>query len=265
MESRTTVTNNEFQQAYDRWCKPVIHDIYSLEYENAKTKIHAAQEMLESCGLKPEIKEAIAIQTDFLEMMLGWMCDEDSWTIESYSDAVKYFSRAGGTAFSGFVRKKVLIKLHLQADADHIATVSGSRLSQLLAQVPAELIDAGLWFTIAGWAFRNRDLDILGQAFEVFLTNPSDVMGQAKWQRVNLMYQIVSGKVTRRDVKETIKSLALVPQVKEFQTVLWPACVEAGVTDDELEDQLHKRIGEVHSGVTRPQRERRTKSIRNIP
>ena len=89
-------------------------------------------------------------------------------------------------------------------------------------------------------------------------------MGQAKWQRVNIMHLLLTGRAERRDVEETIATLQILPQLNEFRDRIWPKCIEAGLVDGELEAQLAACAMEIEETTPLPADEPRTRTVKNL-
>lgn len=61
----------------------------------------------------------------------------------------------------------------------------------------------------------------------------------------------------------SVRLLAARPQLVEFENTLWPVCIEQGLVDDELTEQLAAKRVEVFGSTDGFRVEPSTKSIRN--
>ncbi len=113
-----------------------------------------------------------------------------------------------------------------------------------LDALPEEYRDQQIWHHMSIVAYDYGLLTLLETAFEHETLHPHSKYPQASWQRLNLMYQIMTGKVSRRDVEETIKVMFLPTQFEEFRRRMCPALREAGLFDAEMEQRLQQREAE---------------------
>lgn len=247
--------------------RPIYDAIQSLDLPSAKTAWKSAVDALEGLEVSPDVREALGYKLFLLECNLRFIGDDERkvWNADSLREVEGYLSQPAETVLGNAERLRSLLTVLIHADQDGLQELSRERFEMLFAELPPEYRGPGFYQMLTKWAFKHRYLSILERAFEEFLTNPDQVMGSAKWQRINLMYQLVLGKATRRDVLETIRSLAIAPQVEEFALLLWPACVEAGLTDPELEAMFKARAKHLRATAPAPRGERRTQSVRTGP
>lgn len=253
-----------YQRSAAALTQPTYNAIHSLQLEQARECWQAAVRQLDRLEAPADVKEALGYRLFLLECNLRFIGDEEAnvWNRDAVEEVKAQLDRPAATALGNAERVRTLLSVLVHADQDNLKDLQRERFEALLAQLPPEFNDIGSLQMLTKWAFKHRYLPILERAFELNLTNPDQVMGAAKWQRVNLMYQLALGKATRRDVLETIRTLAIAPQVEEFTNLLWPACVEAGLTDPELEAMFKARAKHLRATAPAPRGERRTKSVR---
>ena len=250
---------------YQELVGPIRQAVYLDDITAARTAITAALDGLANRDLDAELREVLDYRMAWYSFVVETLDREDEELLaESYQRAIDRVTTPAGTTFGDYERRRVLAILRSIEYEYARPASSREEIEQLIEGLPGIESDEFLWHALAGWAFINGDKVILTRAFEVHLTQPSSELGQAKWQRVNMMYQLVTGKATRRDVAETIQTLMVLPQLMEFIELIWPCCVEQGLVDGELEQKLEEKIKQIDVDIPPvPSRERKTKSIRN--
>lgn len=236
------------------------HAIFLHEFSVATESLRAVKQRLTIWDQADPILEALQYDLLFNEHFLDWHPKVNGWSQEAYRKALPEFSQPASTELGDIIRRRHLLTIKLHAELDGFDTLDRADISLLIADTPFSL-SCRLWYDAATWAFQNQDTELLALAFNEFLLNPANNMAQTHWQRVNLMYQLLKGKASRRDVEETIKTLHLRPQLQEFCTRLLPACEAAGLVDDSIRRKLDERTVVVEQRKTMPTPERRTKSF----
>jgi hypothetical protein len=132
----------------------------------------------------------------------------------------------------------------------------------LLERVPEECRTNVLWYYISSWAFLNRRIKYLELAYVEQLTRPSGVSDAFYWLRTNLMYLLLSGRATRRDVLETIRSYDREIDMVDFDNFFRRPLQEIGMYDREVEEAIEKRRRELQEALSEtPKQEARTKQL----
>ena len=240
--------------------KAVRHAIYTHRFDAARQLLQDSKADLEKCEIDPGIREALEYELRFVTNHLNWHPQVNDWTEEDFLAGREFFIRPARSPLGDVVRRKHLLTMRMFAERDGFDSLVREDFLQLLTDTPFEL-SASAWYNTASWGFTHRDLELVSRAFESFLLNPPSVLGQAHWQRVNMMYQLLSGKASKRDVLETIKTLEVQPMYFEFVTELLPLCEEQGLVDDEIRDRLEERRELIETRSEMPAPERRTKSF----
>ena len=244
--------------------RPAINSIISQDYARAEELLAAAQTALDAAGLQADICESIQYALRLQHYRLTWQRDPASLTAMSYNAALDAFSQPAASAFSD--RARLICRFHIKLFAEYggIEALSHSEVEEFLMAMEGDPELNQMLHRVAGWAYKCRDLELLERAYSELLVNPHSVLGSAKWLRVNLMYLLVSGKVVRRDIEESIKALRIQPQLEEFKLLLWPDCLATGLVDDELRELLAERAREIEESPAAKLREKKTKTMRTV-
>jgi len=222
----------------------------------------------DACAAADQL-ELPADKREILEFLLRWYAfaaaiqnQPAAVRDQRYDEALALFARPAQTPGGEQQRCRLLAILRCNAHVHGCATLAKPELQALIKDLPALLSDEFLWHNIAGWAFATGDTEYLQRAYEVLLTHPSNLLGQAKWQRVNLMLLLHTKRATRADVEFTVRGMVVLPQIIEFHSHLWPVCVAQGLTDPALEELLTRAYERIHADPPVPGLEPRTKHIR---
>ena len=253
----------EYEDWYLEMIGPIRQALYVDEQPDADRALALARERLAEFDLPEGTREVSRLVLRWYEFItaLEWM--DQVHREESYRKALVDFKAPVTTPGGEVQRIRLLLILRCTGQMYGLDTMARRELDVLLSGLDGAEEDEFLWHNIASWAFATGELDLLERAYEVMLIHPSNLLGQAKWQRVNIMLQLRNGRVTRRDVEETIKGMEVLPQILEFKRLFWPVCIELGLVDDELTKELELAYQRITAAPPVPRLERRTKNIRN--
>jgi len=269
MKIRTQTHNNDAPASplsLHDWARgfqrPVVDAVQTGRLAEARSLHSRAIRSIDSVQLGEEEREAAGFLLELLDYNIRFMEVQSSWTVESYKAALFRLSRPAHTPAGREARLAALIKLRTIADKDQFEPLTRQQIEAYIAEAGGHPRDPQIWHDLAGWAYDHQDLAILEKAFAAHSTSPSPIMGFAKWQRINLMYQLLAGKAQRRDVEETIRTLSILPQLIDFMKNLWPPCVAAGLVDAELESLLEQRRSYIEATKPPPTPLARTRTLR---
>ena len=243
-----------------QWIDVISPAINNHKFDDAREMLAAARESARSSEHAEELREAMEYLVDFTECRVNWHPDSHGYGQRVYDEKIRRFSRPARGRLGDCIRRMYLVYIRCNGTSDTFDNLTKGEIEEILEPLP-ERMSGPAWQQIARWAFEHNELETLERAFEMFLIYPGEEMGQAKWQRVNLMYQLLSGKATRRDVYESIILLELKPQLREFKTEFWPRCIAMGLVDSELEQLLAGREAEIRSRDSVVKPEAKTKSL----
>jgi hypothetical protein len=251
----------ERQDWYGRLVNPIRRALYANDQAAAAAALATARGELADPGHAPAERELMGYVLQWYEFVISSQSQPPEQSAAQYEQALELFSRTAETAPGEVQRRRMLAILRCTGRLYGCADLDRPELEELIGDLPDLAQDEFLWHNIAGWAFASRDAEMLRRAYEVMLTEPSNLLGQAKWQRVNLMLMLVEGRATRRDVEFVIDRMAVLPQVIEFRRWIWPECIRQGLSDDELELRLEEQYQRITADPPVPELEPRTKHI----
>lgn len=239
---------------------PLRNAIVSHRFDDARQLLNQARVELEDLSVSDDLREALEYDLAFRTHNLNWHPEINGWTEADFLAAREEFSQAARTQLGDITRRRHLLTMRRFAEDEGFDEINRNDFMELLDIIPGQLALAVL-YDASTWAYVHQDLELIRRAYERFLLHPPETLGQAHWQRVNLMLQLLSKKVTKRDVVETIKTLQVKPMLLEFNEKFLPACEAAGVVDDEIRELLAERTGLIEHRAMYPGAERRTKSF----
>ncbi len=251
----------EREDWYQRLISPIRAALYANDQPQAAAALEQAWAELDSMGLAEDQHEMMGYVLSWYEFVKTVQDQPIGLAAEQYRRTLERFTAPACTPAGEAQRRRLEAILRCTGRLYDCADLTRAELDQLLEGLPGLETDEFLWHNIAGWAFANRDVEMLHRAYEVMLTEPSNLLGQAKWQRVNIMLLLVEGRATRRDVEFTVRNMRVLPQIIEFRVRIWPECVRRGLTDDQLERQLDERYAQLRQRPPVPDLEPRTKHI----
>ena len=251
----------EREDWYQRLISPIREALYANDQPRAAAALKEAWEELVALGLAADQHELMGYVLSWYEFVKTVQDQPIGLAAAQYRRMLERFSVPARTPAGEAQRRRMLAILRCTGHLYDCADLTRAELDQLLDGLPGLETDEFLWHNIAGWAFANRDVEMLRRAYEIMLTEPSNLLGQAKWQRVNLMLLLVEGRATRHDVEYAVRHMRVLPQIIEFRLRIWPECVRQGLTDDELERQLGERYEQLRQRPPVPDLEPRTKRI----
>ncbi|MCB1221785.1 MAG: hypothetical protein H7A35_08015 [Planctomycetales bacterium] len=267
MAQNAMLLDSQFEQDFavyeawqEKWIRPVTKAVFNHSFGEAEHLLDAARTEIASGRLSSNLRAALVYPLELAYCRVYWHDVRGGFTQRQYEELIDRLSIPSQSSIAEYARRLHLVAIRCICSDKAYEQPSKAELEELLAPLPDKL-SIRAWQEVALWAFRNNELEVLERAFEVFLINPPSLLGQARWQRVNLMYQLLSGKATRRDVYESLILLEIRPQLSEFRRNFWPKCVELGLVDNELEELLEQKSQQIMSGQSDPARERRTKSF----
>jgi len=248
------------------WYQRVVAPVRGALYANDARAADAA--LKQACAEADQL-ELPAEKREILEFLLRWYAfaaaiqgQPDEVRQRRYDEALALFARPAQTPGGEQQRRRLLAILRCTAHLHGCAELPKAELLALIRNLPELSSDEFLWHNIAGWAFATGDTEYLQRAYEVLLTHPSNLLGQAKWQRVNLLLLLHTKRATRADVEFTVRGMVVLPQILEFHRRIWPVCVAQGLVDAELEAQLDQAYERIRTDPPVPGLEPRTKHIR---
>jgi hypothetical protein len=246
----------------EKWIRPVYEFLYTVKAREAEASRQQALQHMSESALPDHVTEALEYRLEFLRWHIQWIDDDSSWTQQCFELAREFLLAPDKTAFGERERLTCWMIMYNNADIDHFTELTAEQIEEVLNHLEEVPELESIWHNIADWAFRHRHIDLLERAFGAHTVNPSRLMGSAKWLRINLMYQLVAGKATTRDVEETLRSLQIIPQLREFCDQIWPVCVAQGLINPYIEALLAERFAEIDRDGKLPRPEPKTKSMR---
>jgi hypothetical protein len=122
-----------------------------------------------------------------------------------------------------------------------------AEVDALMARIPDEHKTPNIWYYVVVWAFLADNLKYLELALEYQTVETTGWQDDYYWQRTNLMYQIVSGKVTKLDIEKTLRGYRHPHNIEDFRTIFLPRLEALGLMDDGLRALHRQRVAELEA------------------
>ncbi len=149
------------------------------------------------------------------------------------SELIEEFSRFEGSPYATACARVFLMQLHTIAWRDDGITYPHSEFRANLAALPEWAFTLEAYIYIATCAFLHRDMEVLEDSFTVFMTHSDGFMADYLWQRVNMMYQLLKGAATERDVEELLCRIEHPHQWHDIERVVLPVCIAHGLCNND--------------------------------
>lgn len=229
------------------WSRKCSQEVLTLLGEG---KVDQALELITSCSnsisehnFQPDVIEASSFTLSFLGKRVEWHPKVGGFNKQTCLAAIRSFGKQAKSSLANWERLRRLITFRVLADREDYLKLTSEEANDLLREQDLIEVDIATWHNMAGWAFDKGDIGILERAYELLLTKPSHELGEAKWQRVNLMYKLMRGKIRASDIEKSIQVLEVKPQLDEFLEVFWPKLKELGIIDSHHEKLLQGKVG----------------------
>lgn len=235
----------EYEDWYQRIINPIRVELYTQEQPDATAQLADAQVEVEELELDAETRQIASYILYWYEFVINVQGRSQADCQRVYERVLPHFHDQGLTPTSDNQRRRLLTILRCNGCLYGCQELSREELDAMLEDLPHIHQDEYLWHNIAGWAFAHRDTQMLERAYQVLLTQPKHMLGRAKWQRVNIMMRLLTGRANRVDVEQTVRGMEVLPQLLEFRRLIWPVCSEQNLVDDELIamlDEVQRRI-----------------------
>jgi hypothetical protein len=229
-------------EQYERASAPAIALLYSFEPEQARAALEQSLSELGQPGLSAAEQEALRLKLSYLAYQIDKLASPEENRSAVCSRAYEQLSAPVDSSLAGLMQSIVLIELLAHAERNGWCELPRERMYGLLAGVPLEDRNHELWFSITTWAFSHSDIELLEEAYEVFLTQPTDFADQYPFLRVKLMHRLLTGKLTEEEVADFLGRLLVLPEALEFERYIWPRVEQAGLASARLEGLLRSTV-----------------------
>jgi hypothetical protein len=233
---------------YDRWLLPCFRAYYRADEAELALQLATARGQLALEQFEPDERRALHYELAALQFYL------DSLRLPPYH----FEARAALLRAVNLVRSEPRGPLSASVQAYWLIAFCGlgSRLNHfdldneeydvLFKSVSPRQRTQQFWYFVASRAFHHHDLTYLEKAAEAHSTEPTGFCDAFYFGCSRLMYRIVSGEVTQRDVTDFIGSLEHPNAVREFKNLFLVRCIESGVFDEQAATLLDKTAATLH-------------------
>lgn len=234
-----------------------LGDVVAALYKKDEPAGRDALERLEQLIPDPQLALG-AEEIEVLELYARWL----DWQLtivfhEEQRDTkrdwlLEQLASAQATRLGQIMRAKLELQLHCNSEGPGHLDFTPERFHALYAQIPADERHSELMYYAASWAFRHRELPVLEDCFEHFTFHSDGHNADYVWQYVNIMYQLLRGAATARDVEEHLKRVNFLHELKQFELFILPEIERQGLLTGEVRQAIEDRRTEIASRAPQP-------------
>ena len=255
---------------YDRWLLPCFQAYYRGKQSEMAAAIATARAELADAGLSPDEHMALSHELTGLQ----YHCDTLDLPTTGHHEGVKrlmeaavaQIKRAGPGPLSRSVQAHWLISFCGLGARRGYFDLSDEDYDELFARVAPNQRTQLFWFHVAIRAFHHNDLRYLELAAIAHSTEPTGFRDAYFFGCSRLMYRIVSGEATKRDVADFIRSFEHPYAVRDFKNTLLGRCIDSGIFDEQsamLLDQATASLKFLEGTFPQPYRRRTLSMLEN--
>ncbi|MEZ5339321.1 MAG: hypothetical protein R3F46_13810 [bacterium] len=128
--------------------------------------------------------------------------------------------------------KKIVLRSYAYYRLTHAIKVD--EVAVLLSCIPPPLRPSLLWYHIGTIGYVTEHLPFVELAYQEQLVNATGWLDDRYWLRTNMMYLILTGRVQKRDVLETIRRYEHFQHIGDMKFLFFPKLEKLGLVDDEV-------------------------------
>lgn len=223
----------------------VVHAMYQGDRVLAERELEAAYTDLANSDLCADAHRATEyLLTDQRFALMRAFCPRAEQQAE-FSRIIAEINTTPLGPCSEVMQCIVLLQISIIGERLGFCELAPPRFHELLSGIPPADRSDMLWHYVATWAFSHWDAGAMAQAYEALVIKPTDFRDQYPYHRANLMYRLITGRATTRDVLAFLKRLEIVNEIYEFEKHILPRVRELGLVDDELAAlivETHQRL-----------------------
>jgi hypothetical protein len=225
-------------------CDPVVQAMYSGDFTAALAASAALRSELTEGAIDATLGAALGYELAYLEFHID-KARRRAVDAQAFVQAEQALTQPCGYKDAEALRDRLLLQLYASAERSGFREFSAADFAALFARIPEHERTHEFWHFAANWAFAHSELFYLEQAYEALLTTRETFANDWSWQRVHLMYLLLSGNAQSRDAELTVKYCTLLPQLLDFERHILPRIVDAGLADERFGAQLQAKRAEL--------------------
>jgi hypothetical protein len=148
--------------------------------------------------------------------------------------------------FSAIVLNYKQIVLRSYAYYRLMYAINIAEVQQLLDSIPAALRPSLLWYYLGTIGYVAEHLPFVELAYQEQLVHATGWLDDRYWLRTNMMYLILTGRVQKRDILETIRRYEHFQHIGDMKWLFMPKLEQLGILDEEIMVVYRQRWAELH-------------------
>ena len=229
----------------EQLAKPVHTALYAADEAAARSALAEAQAAWResSASAEPGEAEVLGYELQLLEFQVNeyFIGRGEAPDVrrelgrQAILQALETLTPPAQTEAGAVMRARTLFHLSSLADRTGTRELSRAEGESLAAQVPHVDRDNCFWSFLSTWAFDHSLPDIMFEAYTEYLVHRKPTLSRYNWERLRLMYLLISGQAIFRDVEGVLDRLPNLAKANSFGSYIQPRCAEAGVWDERLQ------------------------------
>jgi hypothetical protein len=209
----------------------VVRALYQHDPQRATSELADARAGLDSMELGEDEAIAAGYLLDNLAYTIVKARGGDAEKQQAYGRLQEKLSEQAPGGVAQVVRRILLLQLRIYGERAGYGGLSPEEFHALFDFIPADSRDLELWHNVASWAFEHEDSELMDEAYEVFVIQPSGFVSQYPFHRVKLMHAVLEGRVTTQEVDDFLARLVTPNEIREFKNHILPR-IEAEESED---------------------------------
>jgi hypothetical protein len=218
--------------AVTRWfeehVRPMLVAHYALDLPRVRACYAAAAESL-AAEPRADLRAAKHLRLECYRVIVLDVLGEAAEAAAAYGAVLADCAAAQPGPVSRSMAALVLLLMRLHADCRGTQPLGAEELQRLAAAVPEGDRGPNYWQELACWAFAHEDAELLGHAYEYFITSRRNDMADFMFCRLRLMHQMHEGRATPEAVVDALERIDLRIQLEDFRRMLLPSIEQRGL------------------------------------
>ncbi|MBN2081318.1 hypothetical protein JW859_03825 [bacterium] len=234
---------------YIDWCEPVVVALYKRDRQAIIDAIGAAQDAIISADFPDQDRECLLYQITYLEYQCQSALKDETWMREWLPKIFDRMAKPSMIPQAEKLRRRLNLQFRMLLDQKERKMLEPPEFEQMFRLIPQEEYSTELWHYIASWAFRYSQPQYVKDAYEFAVTNAHGFNVEWSWQRVHVMWQMVTGKAKPQDLIWLIKGAEIVGHLISFKNQILPRALELGLVTERVEVVFRERSIELNRGT----------------
>lgn len=209
-----------------------VQSAYRDERDRALAELAEGLAELSGSDLPGDLQDQVRVRGRYMRWQIECMGRSASAEAQLRSELIHEFEGYRGSVYGENAAHTYLLQLRTLAWRDDGVIYPHAGFRADLKSLDSWGWTLEVFIYISTCAFWHRDMEVMEECFTAFTAHADGFMADYLWQRANLMYQLLKGGATVRDLTEMLRRIEHPHQWTDIERVLLPACIEQGLFHD---------------------------------